>query len=311
MTSGQTGLAPALVVMAAGIGSRYGGIKQIDPIGPNGEIIIDYSVYDALRAGFGKVIFVIRKDIEEAFREKIGREVEGRVDTEYVFQDINNVPVGFTVPADRKKPWGTGHAVLSCIDVIDRPFAAINADDFYGAGAFEVLAGYLQNASDRDGLYDYSMVGYTLSNTLSEHGSVSRGVCEVTPGGCLKEVVERVRIEKEGHGAKYTEDGEYWLSLTGDELVSMNFWGFTPSFVQELNDRFPRFLAENAGNILKAEFFLPSVVNTLLKEGKAQVKVLPTGEKWYGITNPADRASVQAALRGLVDQGLYPQNLWG
>lgn len=234
---------PALVVMAAGIGSRYGGLKQVDPIGPNGEIVIDYSIYDALRAGFGKVVFVIRREIEEIFRERIGRTVENRVETAYVLQDLSQFPAGFTMPAERKKPWGTGHAVLAAKNAVNEPFAAINADDFYGAQAFAILGEYLKRARDQAGVYDYSMVGYVLRNTLSEHGSVARGVCQVTPEGLLTGVQERTRIEKNEAGIiQYTENGTDWLPLPDESIVSMNMWGFTPSFFYELEARFPSFL---------------------------------------------------------------------
>lgn len=302
--------APTLIIMAAGIGSRYGGLKQVDPIGPNGEIIIDYSVYDALRAGFDKIVFVIRKDLEEAFREKIGRQVEQRIETVYVFQDVNDVPPGVAVPPERTKPWGTGHAVLSCKDVVDEPFAVINADDFYGRQAFDALAGYLRQAHDQAGWYDYSMVGYVLRNTLSEYGSVARGVCEITHEGLLTRVQERTRIEKEGIDARYTEDGEHWVCLPGEAIVSMNFWGFTPSFFNNLETHFSHFFERNDGNLLKTEFFLPDVVNALLLAGKARVRVLPVNERWFGVTNKADRALVQAALQDLLENGVYPRDLW-
>jgi hypothetical protein len=301
---------PALIIMAAGIGSRYGGLKQVDPIGPNGEIVIDYAIYDALRAGFGKIVFLIRRDIEEVFREKIGRKIERRADTAYVFQDLDNVPPGFIVPPERKKPWGTAHAVLCCKGVVSTPFAAINADDFYGLHAFQALGSYLSQSRDREGLYDYSMVGYILGNTLSENGSVARGVCKVTPDGYLTGVTERTRIERRDGQAQYTENGADWVTIPADSSVSMNMWGFTPGFFAELEKRFPVFLAQNAGNILKAEFFLPTVVNQLLQEGIASVRVLPTAEKWFGVTYPQDRPTVQAAIRELVRQGVYPENLW-
>ena len=297
--------------MAAGMGSRYGGLKQIDPIGPHGEIIIDYSIFDAMRAGFEQVVFVIRRDLEEAFREKIGSKVEKRVKTSYVFQDLHNVPAGFSVPEERKKPWGTGHAVLSCQDVVTSPFAVINADDFYGLGAFQSLEGYLQQAYDQDGQYDACMVGYILRNTLSAFGSVARGVCQIDPNGFLTGIQERTRIEKDGQDARYTENGVEWHCLSGDSLVSMNMFGFTPGFFKELEQRFPIFLEKNADQILKAEFFLPDVVNALLQEGKLRVKVLPTPDRWYGVTYPADRPFVQDAVRQMVSEGLYPENLWG
>jgi dTDP-glucose pyrophosphorylase len=301
---------PALVVMAAGIGSRYGGLKQVDPIGPGGEIVIDYAVYDALRAGFEQVIFVIRREIEDVFREKIGGKIEKRVETAYVFQELDDLPPGFQLPENRKKPWGTGHAVLSCRDVIDRPFAVINADDFYSFQAFQDLANYLHHASDQNGVYDFAMVGYALSNTLSEHGSVARGVCQVSVSGYLEGIQERTRIEPREGQIMYTENGADWTPLSADSIVSMNMWGFTPSMITELAARFPIFLQKNAANIEKAEYFLPSVVNDLLQEGKARVRVLPVKEKWYGVTYPQDRAAVQEAVRELVRRGLYPENLW-
>lgn len=302
---------PTLIVMAAGIGSRYGGLKQVDPIGPNGEMILDYAVYDALRAGFGKVVFLIRKDIEDIFREKIGRTVEKHVPTVYAFQDIHDIPAGFSIPPERVKPWGTGHAVLSCKGLVDAPFAVINADDYYGPGAFQVLADYLKNASDPPGgPYDYSMVGYILCNTLSEHGTVARGVCNVTPEGYLSGVTERTRIQEIDDQVRYTEDGADWIPISAHTIVSMNMFGFTPSFMGELESRFPVFLQHNAGNLQKVEFFLPSVVNQLLEENKARVRVLPTGEKWFGVTYPADRAYVQQAIGELIRRGIYPRNLW-
>ena len=302
---------PTLIVMAAGIGSRYGGLKQVDPIGPNGEIVIDYAVFDALRAGFGKIVFLIRRDIEEVFREKVGSTIEKHAETVYVFQELSNLPPGFGVPPDRKKPWGTGHAVLSCKDAVHEPFAVINADDFYGPGAFRALAAYLRQARDPEhGPYDYSMAGYVLENTLSEHGTVSRGVCEVTPQGYLAQVRERTKIKSFDDAVKYTENGEDWVTIPANSTVSMNMWGFTTSFFDELERRFPRFLTENAANLTKAELYLPAVVNQLLDEGKAAVKVLPVQEKWFGVTYPEDRESVQEAIRGLVRQGIYPENLW-
>jgi NDP-sugar pyrophosphorylase family protein len=302
---------PTLIVMAAGIGSRYGGLKQVDPIGPGGEMVIDYSVFDALRAGFDRVVFVIRRDIEEIFREKVGRKVEQRVETVYVFQDLDNVPGGFRVPEERKKPWGTGHAVLACREVVDRPCAVLNADDFYGAGAFQALADFLRGARDQAGVYDYAMVGYALRNALSDYGSVARGICRVAPDGSLIEVQERTRVEKSGEDIHYTENGTDWVIIPPDSLASMNMWGFTPSIFAELAARFPVFLQKQAGNILNAEFFLPTVVNELLEEGKARVRVLPTAEKWFGITNPEDRPQVVRAVREMVERGRYPADLWG
>ena len=301
---------PTLVVMAAGIGTRYGGFKQIDPVGLNGEIIIEYSIYDALGAGFRQVVFVIRRDMEAAFRERVGRAVEKCMDTAYVFQDLDNVPEGFGVPADRKKPWGTGHAVLSCKRAVRTPFAVINADDFYGATAFQVLADYLRQAQDRDGVYEYGMVGYALGNTLSEHGHVARGVCQVTPDGFLIDVRERTHIERFPDSIRYTENGVDWVKLASDSIVSLNTWGFTLSIFEELEARFALFLQRNTASLSKAEYFLPDVVGDLVKEGKARVKVLTTKEKWHGVTYQEDRPRVQAAIREMIRQGTYPEKLW-
>ncbi len=299
-----------LLIMAAGIGSRYGGLKQIDPVGPNGEIVVDYSVYDALRAGFDKVVFVIRREIESAFRERIGRAVEGRVETAYVFQELDRLPPGYALPAGRTKPWGTGHAILCARDEVTTPFAAINADDFYGRTAFAALAGHLRNARDTGGLYDYAMVGYILENTLSEHGHVARGVCASGPDRCLIDIRERERIRRFPDGVKYGRAGGDWIELPAGSLVSMNFWGFTPGLFDELESRFPAFLRASAANILKAEFLIPEVVGSLVREGKARVRVLPTAEKWFGVTYPDDRPRVQKAIREIIARGVYPENLW-
>jgi hypothetical protein len=302
---------PTLVVMAAGIGSRYGGLKQIDPIGPNGEIIIDYSIYDALNAGFGKVVFVIKEDVKEAFREKVGKTIEKRCETTYVFQKIENVPEGFEVPPGRRKPWGTGHATLSCRNVVHSPFAMINADDFYGRSSYQTLCDYLKNARDRDEVYDYCMIGYVLESTLTEHGHVARGVCTVSQGGYLAEIHERRRIEKFGEIAKYTEDGENWIEIPEGSVASMNIWGFTPSLFSELEARFPQFLQKNSDRIQKAEYFLPDVVGDLLKEKRATVKVLATNERWFGVTYQQDKPRVKRAIGDLIRRGVYPENLWG
>jgi hypothetical protein len=299
-----------LVVMAAGIGSRYGGLKQVDPIGPNGELLIHYSVYDALRAGFSRVVFVVRRDIEAAFRETIGSQVERRADVAYVYQELTDLPQGFSLPAGRVKPWGTAHAVLCCKSAVTTPFAAINADDFYGAGAYRALAGYLDSARGEQDACDYCMVGYVLRNTLSEYGHVARGVCTVTPDGYLKSIQERIHIEMLPDGIKYRDEHDRWVPLAAESAVSMNIWGFALSLFDALEERFPSFLAQNMAN-LKSEFLLPNFVGDLVRENRARVKVLPTDEQWFGVTYQADRPRVQAAVRDLIARGRFPENLWG
>jgi UTP-glucose-1-phosphate uridylyltransferase len=301
---------PTLVVMAAGLGSRYGGLKQIDPIGPNGEIIIDYSIYDAVKAGFGKVVFIIKEELKDVFYETIGKRIEKQIKTAYVFQKLEDVPAGFEVPEDRKKPWGTAHAVMSCRNVVDTPFAVINADDYYGVESFKVLSQYLSNTSDKNGFYQYSMVGFVVENTLTDHGHVARGVCTVDSDGYLKEIHERTRIEKFGEVTKYTEDGENWVVIPKGSIVSMNIWGFTPSIFKELETRFPQFLESGKDNILKAEYFLPEVVGSLLAEKKASCKVLTSNDRWYGVTYHEDKPLVKQAISDLIQKGVYPEKLW-
>lgn len=301
---------PTLVVMAAGMGNRYGGLKQIDPVGPGGEIMLDYSVYDALRAGFDKVVFIIRREMENIFRDKVGRLIEEKTQVDYVFQELDDLPPGFSVPPDRTKPWGTGHAAMICRGVVDTPFAVINADDFYGPSAFASLGEYLRNAKDGD-FYDYCMVGYKLANTLSENGEVARGVCDVSDQGLLISVTERTRIARIADDIAFAENGDRWTTLPDDTIVSLNAWGFTPGFLDELRSGFAAFLTRSIDNISKAEYFLPAVVGELLHKGKARVSVLPTGEKWFGVTYKEDRPMVQAALRGLIEKGVYPERLWG
>jgi len=300
-----------LVVMAAGIGTRYGGLKQIDPVGPNGEIILDYSAYDALAAGFDRIVFIIRRDLERAFRDRIGRAVEKRADVAYVIQELGDLPAGFAVPEGRTKPWGTGHAVLSCRNAVNAPFAVINADDYYGATSFATLAPYLRQARDIDGVGDHCMVGYALENTLSENGSVARGICELTPEGFLSDIRERTRIQRFDEGIRYAETDDRWAPLPPDAIVSLNLWGFTPSILAALESSFASFLRASADRLEKAEYFLPDVVGDLVKCGKARVKVLRTTEKWYGITYQEDRPLVQSAIRDLVRVGTYPDDLWG
>ncbi len=301
---------PTLVVMAAGMGSRYGGLKQIDPVGPNGEIIMDYSIYDALKAGFGKVVFIIKEERKKDFHEKIGEKIEKLVETEYVFQKLEDLPEGFKVPEGRIKPWGTAQAVLCCKNAVNTPFAVINADDFYGASTFKAIHDYLVNAKDSKDFYDYSMVGFLLENTLTDHGHVARGICTVDSEGYLKEIHERTQIKKFGCEAKYTEDNNTWIQIPLESTVSMNIWGFTPSFFSALEARFPKFLEGIKENPLKAEYFLPSVVDSLIAEGKARVKVLNTKEQWHGVTYQEDKPLVKEAIRKLIEKGIYPEKLW-
>lgn len=292
------------------MGSRYGGLKQIEPVGPNNEIIMDYSIYDALMAGFDKVVFVIKKELEEDFREKIGKKIERIVDTAYVFQDINNLPGGFTLPADRIKPWGTAHAVLSCKEYVKTPFAVINADDFYGATSFKMLADYLKEEKSEKEFFNYCMVGFELYNTLTENGHVARGVCSVDKDGFLADIIERTHIEKFGEGARYTENGEDYYQLDNQTIVSMNTWGFTTSIFDELENRFPKFLKENEKNLSRAEYFLPAVVDSLIKENKAKVKVLSSRQRWYGVTYKEDKATVKKAIIEMINDATYAKDLW-
>ncbi|NLE66897.1 MAG: nucleotidyltransferase [Lentisphaerae bacterium] len=298
---------PTLVVMAAGVGSRYGGLKQIDPVGPSGEIIIDYSVYDAILAGFGKVVFIIRRDIEQDFKSAIGSHFEGRIPVEYVFQELNKLPAGFQPPADRTKPWGTGHAILCCKDKVKEPFAVINADDFYGQESYAIISRHLSELSASS--TDYCMVGYAIRNTLSDHGSVTRGICELDSRGNLKSVVERFKIEKTAAGARFADERGVWQPLTGDEIASMNMFGFSPAVFRELERMFPEFLSANMRN-LKSEFLLPSLADRMIKDGLCALKVLRTSERWFGVTYKEDKPEVIANVRKLVDAGKYPRKLW-
>ena len=302
---------PVLVVMAAGMGSRYGGMKQIDPVGPNGQVIMDYSLYDARRAGFETVIFVIKHEIEDAFKAAIGDRVAKAMKVKYAFQQLEELPAGFAVPEGRVKPWGTCHAVLAAKPLIDGPFAVINADDYYGPEAFQVMYDYLSTHADDD-FYRYCMVSYLLKNTLSENGSVARGVCIKNEDGTLQSVTERTRIETYEGGIHYTEDGGgSWTDLPGETPVSMNLWGFTPSILIELKRRFLPFLEDvYKTNPLKGEYFLPFVVDELLQEKKAEVTVLRSYDNWYGVTYKEDKENVMAALQKLKDEGRYPQKLW-
>ena len=302
---------PVLVIMAAGMGSRYGGLKQIDPVDKEGHIIMDFSIYDAKRAGFEKVVFIIKRENEKDFKEAVGRRMEQVMDVAYVFQDIDQIPDGFQVPEGRVKPWGTAHAVLSAMDEVDGPFAVINADDYYGRHAFQVIYDYLTTHED-DEKYRYTMVGYRLKNTVTDNGHVSRGICELDPEKRLISISERTRIEKRGDGIAYSEDdGATWTNLDPDTLVSMNMWGFTHSILDEIKAGFPAFLEKGLSeNPMKCEYYLPSVVSGLLEEGKATVTVLESEDKWYGVTYKEDKPVVVAAIQALKDAGVYPQELW-
>lgn len=298
---------PTLLILAAGMGTRYGGLKQIDPIGPNGEIIIDYSIYDAINAGFGKLVFVIRHCFEDAFKEKIGQKFNNLAETAYAYQEVDTCVDGFEVPKDRDKPWGTGHAILIACDLINEPFAVINADDYYGPGAFATIAGFLTTKDLSSN--NYAMVGYTLRDTLSEYGSVSRGVCQCDEQMLLRRVVERKKVEKTSTGARYFENDGTEHVLTGNEVVSRNMWGFQPSIFHHLKVRFRRFLKEQSDES-GSELFIPTVVDELIQKGKITVKVLPANDKCFGVTYRSDAAIAATCVRQLIEQGLYPGNLW-
>ena len=303
---------PVLVVMAAGMGSRYGGLKQVDPVGGHGQLIIDYSIYDARRSGFETVVFVIKHEIEDTFKAAIGDRLSKVIDVRYAYQDLSDLPEGYSVPEGRIKPWGTAHAILAARRVIDGPFAVVNADDYYGPEGFREIYQYLESHPDRPGCYEFAMVGYQLGNTVTEHGHVARGICEEDGDHFLTRVTERTHIEKDGADARFTEDdGATWTHLPGSTIVSMNLWGFPRSFLEEAQARFPAFLDRAlAENPLKAEYFLPSVVTQLLEEGKARVKVLRSSDKWYGVTYKEDKPVVVAAIAEKTAAGLYPDRLW-
>ncbi|HBM14873.1 MAG TPA: nucleotidyltransferase [Lentisphaeria bacterium] len=298
----------SLVVLAAGMGSRYGGLKQIDPVGPGGESIMDYSIFDAARAGFDKVVFIIRRDIEEEFKKVIGEKYKSIINVEYAFQEKNRLPTGFVCPEDRIKPWGTGHAILMAQEIVKGPFAVINADDFYGKRSFELLASYLKNAKDCQ-CADYCMIGFILNNTLSSFGYVSRGVCTRDVQSYLVNVKELTHIEPSGNAAKYLNENEKYELLSGNEIVSMNMWGFTESIFHYLESLFKEFLKSEIRNP-KSEFYIPFVVDRLIKENEAKVKVLESKDKWFGITYKEDKPEVISKLRSLVDSGVYPSKLY-
>ena len=293
----------SLVVLAAGMGSRYGGLKQIDPMGPSGEIVIEYAAFDAIRAGFDHIVFVIRKDIEADFREMIGKRLEPKIAIDYAFQDLNDLPESFTSPSERVKPWGTGHAIYAARNAVKNPFAVINADDFYGQSAYQLMADHLKTADAQT----YAMVAFELFNTLSDHGTVSRGVCTVDENNHLIDVIERLSIEKDGENARFKLNDK-WQSLTGNTPVSLNFWGFSPLLFEQLERLFVDFLSKDL-HTPKSEFFIPSVVDTLIKEGEAKVKVMSSADSWFGVTYPEDKDHVKASIQDLIDAGKYPQQL--
>jgi dTDP-glucose pyrophosphorylase len=297
---------PTLLILAAGMGSRYGGLKQIDPVGPDGEVILDYSVFDAKRAGFGKVVFVIRRDIEQAFRDQVGGRFEEQLEVEYAFQELEDLPEGFTVPQERSKPWGTVHAMLAARDLIREPFGVINADDFYGPGAFCLLSSSLQ-AANPDRL-DLVLVGYPLRNTVSPHGTVSRGLCEVADGQ-LVSVTECHEIRPVEEGIELNRNGQM-ETVDGTQLVSMNTWGFTPAMFDEAMEGFSHFLNTNDDPI-KGEYYIPTLVQQIMDAGKGSVEVLTAEDSWLGVTYPEDKPMVQAGLKRMAEEGVYPEPLWG
>ncbi len=295
---------PTLVIMAAGMGSRYGGLKQMDPVGPNGETLLEYSVHDAIRAGFRKVVFIIRRDFAEKFKATVGTRFEEKVEVAYAFQELKNLPKGFTVPEGRTKPWGTGQAILSCRDLVNGPFAVQNADDFYGAEAYQIIANEFAQLPEGDSC----MVGYLIRNTLSPHGSVSRGICG-TADGYLSSIVERIQIETNANGTiQYFEDRQA-TDMTGGEICSMNFWGFTPSFFQSLEDKFTVFLKEK-GQEKKSEWYIPDIVDEMIGSGQTRVKMLSSEGQWFGVTYPEDKSTVVTALQAMHNSGHYPDSLW-
>ena len=306
----MTNTEPILVIMAAGMGSRYGGLKQMDPIGPSGEVILHYSIYDAMRAGFQRVIFLIKHEIEADFRSMVGDPVARHMEVKYAYQQLDALPEGYTVPEGRQKPWGTGHAVLCCKSLIDAPFCVINADDYYGPSAFHTAYTTLKNCHD-DAKKRYMMVGYLLKNTVTENGHVARGVCQVNEDRYLEKVTETTHIITCCDGSLYTEDGDTYHRLPEDTLVSMNMWGFTPSLLTRLEEDFPAFLDQAIrDNPLKAEFFLPTVVSHMLEQDEATVRVLPSLDKWYGVTYREDKPDVMAAISAMTREGKYPSPLW-
>jgi len=300
---------PTLAIMAAGIGSRYGGFKQIDPVGPCGETLIDYAVYDAIAAGFEKIVFIISPEIEEDIQEWIGENLNGRCETVCVHQKLTTLPPQQTLPPNRKKPWGTAHALLCAQDVIDSPFAVINADDFYGRDAYQKSFNFLYG-DKQDNTPDFCLIGYILANTLTDYGHVARGVCQVAPDQTLQSVVEYTKIAKFGQEVKFTENGELWQEVASDTIVSMNMWGFSPLIFEQLNTQFAQFFNQNTARLETVEYFLPHVVSTMIQKDLAQVQVISTNEKWFGMTYQEDKIRVQQALNQLAHKNVYPHGLW-
>lgn len=299
-----------LVIMAAGMGSRYGGLKQIDPVGPNGEIIIDYSIYDAISAGFNKVVFIIRKENLEIFKEVVGDKVSSKINVEYVFQETSILPEGSTNDAERAKPWGTGHAVMCCKGTVNEPFAVINADDFYGREAFQLVSNWMDTLDVNKKPYEFSMVGYVLKNTLTENGTVSRGICETDESSRLVSVTERTKIMRNGENVQYSEN-DVWYDVDENSIVSMNFWAFTPDFINETEKGFANFLKSEDKDLTKAEYYLPTAVSELIEDEKCFVNVLTTNEKWIGVTYKEDKDAVKAQIASKVENKEYPDNLFG
>lgn len=297
---------PTLLILAAGMGSRFGGLKQVEPIGPSGEAIIDYSIYDAIRAGFGKVVFIIRESFADAFKEKFDKKLEGKIKVEYVFQELDMLPKGFTLPEGREKPWGTAHAILVAKDVIKEPFCALNADDFYGKNAYKVMSNFLTSSKNST---EYSMVGYHLKNTLSEFGSVSRGICDVDNNQNLNKIVETIKILKKEDKVISVEENGSETILTGSESVSMNIWGFKPSVFETIAKKFSSFL-ETEMNKPKSEMYIPSVVFEMIDEKLATVKVLEADSPWFGVTYKEDKPYVVEKINALIEKGEYPAKLW-
>jgi len=300
-------MTPSLVVLAAGMGSRYGGVKQIDQFGPNGETILDYSIFDALKVGFRKIVFVIRKELEKDFREVFEPKLKNWAELHFVFQELDHLPDGFSVPPERKKPWGTAHAVMATEEAIKEPFAVINADDFYGRGAYQILFDFLKGQDPAS--TNYAIVGYSLENTLSEHGAVSRGICQANETGFLKKIVERTKIYWKDEQIVYLDVDGQEKAISGKTQVSMNMMGFTPTFFTFLKTYFKEFLQANASDP-KAEFFLPWVLDRLIQNRQAGIKILLTQEQWFGVTYQEDKPTVQSNIQHLIAEGIYPQNLW-